>query len=466
MDEMASETPEGANAESWGGYEQGPTAPTGGTDQGGGDRGGGDRGGPPSGGSDDPGDPSGRWTGRVRFSETHDGLPFAYRPDEVITTQGPRALEIARRFFPRADLNEEDQVGPFFRLTGIEDPIMLVEELRLHGIVAQPNHVYFAHDSVSGNPVYGNPVYGNKAAGSRHNEPTHSSALPPEPVTDPDALESLAAVEARIRTDRVAGSPTVIVLDTGLAAPAFRPGTLGNGITPASAADVDHPDEDNDGYLDPAAGHGTFIAGIIGQIAPGCEITLHRVLSTFGDGDEWKISKCIERLSISHPHRTILSLSFGAYVLERPHLIARTIRHVQRRGVYVVASAGNDGRSRPLFPATLPDVLAVGALAPTGPAPFSNFGDWVDACAPGSELRSTFFVFDGPAEVGPYGDDPDHFEGWAIWSGTSFSAPVVVGNLARMMMADGGTTRTAVQRLIDAPTLTSVPYLGTVVDAL
>jgi hypothetical protein len=300
---------------------------------------------------------------------------------------------------------------------------------------------------------------GSKVAGSQHVEPTRSSALPPPRKTP------TAQVGARIRTNLVSGAPHVIVLDTGLAYRDFCP-PLGSGITAASGADIDRPDEDGDGYLDPAAGHGTFIAGVIAQIAPGCEITLHRVLSTFGDGDEATVCALIESLAPADPDRTILSLSFGGYVLDRPHLMARTIRHAQAKGIHVVASAGNDATSRPCYPAALPGVIAVGALGPGGPAPFTNYGDWVNACAPGSDLLSAFFNFNGPAPVGPYGDDPDNFEGWAVWSGTSFSAPVVVGNVARLMMADGSTAKVALERLIDGTSLTTMPYLGTAVDAL
>jgi subtilisin family serine protease len=303
-------------------------------------------------------------------------------------------------------------------------------------------------------------VYGSSVEGTAHTEPTHSSALPPPKHTHTTALG------ARIHHDLVVGSPKVIVLDTGLAAQQFRPGMLGSGIAAASATDIDSPDEDDDEYLDPTAGHGTFIAGVIAQIAPGCDISVHRVLSTFGDGDEWKISHRIRHLAIADPERTILSLSFGGYVLENPHLMARTIRRIQRLGVHVVASAGNDATSRPTFPACLPGVVAVGALGPNGPAWFTNYGEWVDACAPGSDLLSSFFVFDGPAEEGPYGDDPDDFDGWAQWSGTSFAAPVVVGNLVRLMMAEGIATRGAIRRIIDTTALFRIPGLGTVVDAL
>ena len=46
------------------------------------------------------------------------------------------------------------------------------------------------------------------------------------------------------------------------------------------------PDSDGDDYLDPVAGHGTFIGGLIARIAPGCGLMIKRVLSDYGDGDE------------------------------------------------------------------------------------------------------------------------------------------------------------------------------------
>jgi hypothetical protein len=431
-------------------------------------------------GSDGGDQPPGQWT-NLEFSENEDGLPFAFRPGEVITTGGVEAVEITRRLFP--DAREGGSLGPFTRLVNIDDPLLLVDELRLNGFVAQPNHVYFAH-GVSGSPVYGSPVYGSPVYGSpvygspvygspvygspvygsavarRHIKPDRSTALPPPRHTDLDDIED------RLSTALVAGSPTVIVLDTGLAAIPYRPATLGNGISAATGADVDEPDENGDGYLDPAAGHGTFIAGVIGQIAPGCHVTLHKVLTTDGDGDEWTIANVIHQLAPGDPGRTILNLSFGGYVLDHPHLMRWTIRRIQHKHVHVVASAGNDATWRPTFPAALPNVVAVGALGAFGPAPFTNFGDWVDACAPGVDLVSAFFDWDGPAEVGPYGDDPDNFEGWATWSGTSFAGPVVVGNLVRLMMADGSSAREAIARLIEAPSLSVVPFLGTIVDAL
>jgi len=126
-----------------------------------------------------------------------------------------------------------------------------------------------------------------------------------------------------------------------------------------------------------------------------------------------------------------------------------------RYGVSVVASAGNDATARPSYPAafapvdglgtdeTTVPVVAVGALNPDGTvALFSNDGAWVRFWRPGVSLISTMpTTFDGSAEatavlVGQRGEiraglDPDDFTaGFAVWSGTSFAAPVLAGQVA------------------------------------
>ncbi len=311
-----------------------------------------------------------------------------------------------------------------------------------------------------GSPMYGSPMYGHPMYGHA----PHSSTARPAPADAP-----LAVIIDEVDMAPALGSATVIVLDTGLAEVPFRPHAVVDSTTirAASAADGDRPDEDGDDRLDPAAGHGTFIAGIVDQVAPGCDVTVHRVLSTFGDGDEAGIVHCLNALEIDDPFHTILNLSFGGYVLEHPFALARAIRHLQASGVVVVSSAGNDATCRPTFPAALPGVVGVGAIGPAGPAPFTNYGPWVRACAPGVDLLSTFFTdFNGVGGIGTDGTDPDHFDGWALWSGSSFSAPVVVGALARVMRASGCTGREAVNRVVDAPALMRIPNLGTVVNVM
>jgi hypothetical protein len=428
----------------------------------------------------------------------------------VLTTGGDDARRIARELF-RDIQNDRPDVDKFVHLTDVPEPIELVHELRMHGHTAHPNHVFFAHCDCCGphpsnpcggeqaSPVYAAPVYAAPVyaapvyaapvyaapvyaapvyaapvyaapvyaapvyAAPVYAAPQHSTARPAQAGAATQQLEALD------KTPRRTGGPTVIVLDTGMAESAFAPAALSSPapMRAASPTDVDAPDENDDHLLDPAAGHGTFIAGLIGQVSPGCEIVVHRVLSTFGDGDEASIVHSLRNLGISDPAHTIVNLSFGGYVLEHPYALARAIRTLQSAGVVVVASAGNDGTCRPTFPAALPGVVGVGAVGPNGPAPFTNYGPWVRACAPGVDLVSTFFDhFNGRDPRGTDGADPDKFGGWAVWSGTSFSAPVVVGALARTMMDAGCTGREAVARVIDAPALMRINGLGTVVNVI
>jgi hypothetical protein len=441
--------------------------------------------------------PRGPWTDRVRFGSRAGSDPFAYRPGQVVTGGGDACRAAVAELAAAASVAD---LGPSLHVSGVEDPLGLIDDLQARGHRAHPNHVYFAHavggcdccpphpsagSGTGANPMYATPVYATPvyatpvyatpvyatpvyatpvyatpvyATPVYATVPVHSSARPVPPGTPVADLVR----DYRRGDDRA--SANVIVLDTGLAALPFRPAALADPspIQAASSADEDRPDENDDHLLDPAAGHGTFVAGVVDQVAPGCAITIHRVLSTFGDGDEVSIAACLDALEPEDPTRTILNLSFGGYVLDHPHLLARAVRRLQRLGVVVVASAGNDGTCRPTYPAALDGVVSVGAVGPGGPAPFTNYGPWVRACAPGVDLLSAFFRDVDGTEAGPA--VPGHFDGWALWSGTSFAAPVVVGALAATMAAVGCSAAEAVNRVIDAPALMRIPYLGTVVN--
>ncbi|MDQ4098459.1 MAG: S8 family serine peptidase, partial [Actinomycetota bacterium] len=313
-------------------------------------------------------------------------------------------------------------------------------------------------------PAYPTPAYPTPAYPTpSYPTPRRSSARPAPPSAPIQALSDRYATSAQFSVE----GPQVIVLDTGLAGALFPDALTPAPVQPASASEVDEPDNPPDGFLDPAAGHGTFIAGLVQQVAPGCSVTVHGVVEPTGPVDEWTVIIRMAALVPETTEQTILNLSFGGYALDQPAAFAWAVRELQATGAVVVASAGNDASCRPSYPAALPEVVSVGAVGPAGPAPFTNFGPWVRACAPGVDLLSTFFQgWNGDLLLGADGIDPDDFAGWAIWSGTSFSAPVVAGALARMMMAEGLSAQAAVKRVIDAPSLMRIPDLGTVVNVV
>ena len=499
----------------------------------------------------------------VRYSTTDAGLPFAYREGQVITTHLNRALRILREIgelrgqidyhqIDESDIgDEEDDIteegdeqettgvadardlpeepqwtnaekepppdngqegsdddaedGPFFLITGVRDPIRAVLELRLRGIVAQPNHVYFSHaggsypwpvasggadltaSPVYASPVYASPVYASPVYASPvYASPVYASPVYASPVSGTDAVVHASSAVPAVKGHTTGSALTnmekapkhgtrIFVLDTGLATASDLPpeleGLLGapHAIRPLRPGDAsDTPTATGHHHLAPAAGHGTFIATLIDQVAPGCRVWVGKVLNNSGVGDEWAIAKRIRSIArrvedLPRPDRSILSLSFGAPVLDHPFLLAHVISLVQSKGVVVVASAGNDAMRRPVFPAALPDVIGVGALGTSGPAPFTNHGPWVSACAPGVDLVSGFFKWSGDAQK---------FDGWAIWSGTSFAGPIVAGALARLMITSQQmigkniSARDAADSLIGVPWLMSIPDLGTVVNVI
>jgi Subtilase family len=323
---------------------------------------------------------------------------------------------------------------------------------------------------VYASPVYASPVYASTYIATGHRR---SSAVPVQPADAAAVLERFR----RIPTPSAASRSDVVVLDTGYATdPGLTPvplGTLALLMAPRDEGPMrvaDTPDSPpDDRLLDPAAGHGTFIAGLVEQVAPGATVELWRVLHPQGDGSEWAIAAVVDLLDDRNEDGgAVLNLSFGGYVMDEGDVLAGAVRAAQAKGYVVVASAGNDGICRPTYPAVLPEVVSVGAVGPGGPAPFSNYGPWVRACAPGVDLVSTFFeTFDGDEQPeSPHDHDPDNFRGWARWSGTSFSAPIVAGALVHHARTHRVPLATAVERVVDDPMLLRIADLGTVVNQI
>lgn len=266
---------------------------------------------------------------------------------------------------------------------------------------------------------------------------------------------------------------SVVVLDTGLA-----PTSIGGAIPhvtkmtdeewgptkPGVDTDnIDLPDADGNKWLDVVAGHGTFIAGIIARLAPQAAVTVGKVLECTGEGNDADLAWRINRLADTGG-TDILSLSCSCYTDndEAPIGLKQAIERIQQGGTLVVAAAGNEATCRVSWPSALPGVIAVGALGPDGPAPFTNFGDWVNACAPGVDIVSRFF--DGIDEHDDGNPATADFRGWAKWSGTSFSAPIVAAAIAREAGQYGISVAAAADRVVYDKRLYRIPGLGTVVN--
>ncbi|GMA22743.1 hypothetical protein GCM10025864_05020 [Luteimicrobium album] len=290
--------------------------------------------------------------------------------------------------------------------------------------------------------------------------------------------------------------PVVAIVDTGVGQhPWFDAPNqvVARGVMLDGAPIGTYDDREPDGDAEPGStaegtigeysGHGTFIAGVVHQVCPDAVILPVRVSGRTGEATEWDVARSLERLLDFHLRGVagdaacaavdVVILPFGYYPEEVDQddydgVLRGVLRDLREAGLLVVVSAGNDGSTRPVFPAAwapsvrrvpggtvVPEVpgdlvadytplLTVTASNPNGTlADFANDGPWVTAVRPGAKSLSTMpTTFDGPevptvrtADGMRESIDPDDFRGgFALWSGTSFAAPVLAGQLADALL--------------------------------
>lgn len=124
-------------------------------------------------------------------------------------------------------------------------------------------------------------------------------------------------------------------------------------------------------------------------------------------------------------------------------------------GGVVFFSAGNDGIMNGA-PANYPPIVAIGATDQNASrASFSNYGDWVDICAPGVDITSTYVE-------GKY----------ARMQGTSMACPHVTGVAALLLSYYGGkgfTNSELIDKLLSGANPTTVhpgAQIGPLLDAM
>lgn len=367
-------------------------------------------------------DPTIRWHGEP-------GREFWYRPGQLLVDRADakrvmvwlraagQPVEAGRGFagVTRLLLNANADIPSI--VTKLRDEQQWRDE---RAPTVQPHHVIIGFGNIMGNPDAA-PV-------------PASAPAPPNPLL------------------RGAGKGvTVGICDTGIwrYAGAFHPLWLLGAYQPQ--ADDEDPLYLYDDVLALEAGHGTFIAGVLRQTAPGVTFDPETALSGAGVGDEEMLVDAIDRLDRS---TSIISLSLGCYTQDDvPPLPIVNRLAALRDDVVVVAAAGNSGGDRPTWPAALPTVLSVAAVTAAegalAPAAYSNFGPWVNVCAEGS-WTSTYVT--GRMDLAA--KSPLDFNGFAHWSGTSFATPHVAGQLAAMMTTKGCTAAQAAQDLLAGPLFT------------
>ncbi len=249
--------------------------------------------------------------------------------------------------------------------------------------------------------------------------------------------------------------------------------------TGSPAAPIELP-VDGDDATATHTGHGTFIAGLVRQLAPAARVVSMPMMNEMGIVDDrlvhlalsWVLDRC-RRADTEHRPELfvdVVNMSFGHYlrgdkVVPQVDATLTVLRDLGDIGVRVVASAGNRASVRGVLPAAWspdgwspedPDdghtgLVGVAALDPDGGlAVYSNHGDWVRLAAPGTALVSTLPAVEPvcpwppKGRVVPEGAEDPNFQrsGFARWSGTSFASAWVsatlVGHLLDDQMGDLG----------------------------
>jgi hypothetical protein len=208
--------------------------------------------------------------------------------------------------------------------------------------------------------------------------------------------------------------------------------------------------------------HGTSIAALVAAVPdngvgiPGsgwnARILSYRVLTGTSPSGPYSgpLSAVISAIADATSRRVnVINLSLGG---PDSTALRTAIDDALNRGVTVVAAAGNDGTTAPVYPAAYPGVVAVGATdASGGRAAFSNYGNYVDVYAPGA------------AVVAPGARSLSGAERMLTESGTSFSSALVAGVAALLDARHPELNSAAVEGILRS---SGVPLAGVAAPAL
>ena len=343
---------------------------------------------------------------------------------EIKTVEYYVPSQVAVRLQPGVDVNEIHRDYNTWTVGFLTEQVYLLglqpgENVR--GTVAQMQNdqrFVYAEPNLTGQSPEADPYEIGAWAGNN-----------PAPTTTQYANEQLCLPLAR---ELSTGSGAVVaVLDTGvqLDHPALAPHLVaGYDFVDGDAVPADEGnglDDDGDGLVDEATGHGTHVAGIVLLVAPQSQIMPLRVLNSDGAGNAFQVAQAM--VYATDHGAQVLNMSLGTAL--QSNVLQEGVDYARAAGVMIVAAAGNLNSTDPQYPAAAEGVIAVAALDEQRlKAGFSNYGSWVDLAAPGVSIYSTY-------PIGGYG--------W--WSGTSMATPFVSGQIALLRSLAPGLTPTQIE---------------------
>lgn len=365
--------------------------------------------------------------------ETGEGREVLYRPGELVVDRNVWGDE-GHPLRQELDRNGAVPIGQRPRSTRDRDRSAAADELDLELVyIRDRDPLGLLRDAREAElPEAEAATLNHVIAGSPQR---HGGDSPPMAVSAEDEIE-IPAVGAEGQ------NVTVGVLDTGIVEPGPFP------------ADVRGPEDQEivatfpPGPYGVAVGHGTLVAGVVAQYAPGAELVVRRVLHTPGGvADETEVAAALR----DFPTVDVLNASFSGFAVstaDSMRTFRRAVERIQAGGTLLVAAVGNQQSEQPAYMAAFQDVIGVASVegdpAALQLATYSNRGNYVKLCAHGTDVQSTYVT------------------GQAMVSGTSFAAPKVAAAIATIMARDGNGSGAAVQKLLGGQT--KVAKAGTFVD--
>jgi len=303
----------------------------------------------------------------------------------------------------------------------------LVEELG-GTIPVEPSYVVF-------------PATHVKGFSARRPVPAPPASVPTAPLRGRGANVNIGIVDLGFFDPKQAGHPpwacAGVVLDNEMPAP--RPTAI------------------HSSYV----GHGNAAIGIIKQLAPKATVYTSTIASQQSDAPggttDRRLAEAIERLlNLYRIH--ILVIPFGGSTRLGSMPVTEAVVTPHLSSTLVIASAGNEGLDTTMYPAVDPDTVGVGAWTKkatdlgwlkkacstvTPPARalglrtlahWSNKGIAAQLGAPGIAVPAPFVSATLKINSGsldrPAGVKTQRFNGWGLFTGTSFSAAVAAGCVA------------------------------------
>jgi subtilisin family serine protease len=267
------------------------------------------------------------------------------------------------------------------------------------------------------------------------------SATPNDPRYGEQWNFQMVGAEAAWKRSRGAGV-VVAVIDTGVSGTASGKGQACRDFgSTVFTAGYDFVNGDTDPYDD--HGHGTHVAGTIAEatnnlegvagLAYGATIMPLKVLSAAGSGTSADIADAIRWAADKGAN--VINMSLGSPFPDA--VIRSACTYASKKGVVIVAAAGNSGKQGVGYPAAYSECIAVSSVGPSGKlAGYSSWGKQVALAAPGGDiggysdrdesagiLQNTNL----PVEFGGQGD------GYYAFQGTSMASPHVAAAAALVM---------------------------------